>query len=91
MQTRSSNSRLVDLILESCGYGKLLECGNGTDLLLPKLLEAGVDGYAVEQSQADVKRINASFPGRRIEGSALELPFSDESFETVVSIGCLER
>ena len=91
MQTRSSNSRLVDLILESCGYGKLLECGNGTDLLLPKLLEAGVDGYAVEQSQADVKRINASFPGRGIEGSALELPFSDESFETVVSIGCLER
>lgn len=91
MQARPSNSRLVDLILQSCGYGKLLECGNGMGSLLQGLLEAGVDGYAVEQSEADVNRINASLPGRCVEGSPLKLPFSDESFETIVSIGCLEK
>ncbi|WP_449085734.1 methyltransferase domain-containing protein [Rhizobium sp. A37_96] len=91
MQARSSNSRLVDLILQSCGYGKLLECGNGTDSLLLPLLERGVDAYAVEQSEADVSRINAVLPGRGIEGSPQKLPFPDEHFETVISIGCLEK
>ncbi|ASW04845.1 class I SAM-dependent methyltransferase [Rhizobium sp. 11515TR] len=91
MQARSSNSRIVDLIVQSCGYGKVLECNQGTDSLLPKLLEVGVDGYVIGQSQTDVKRMNANFPGRCIEGSPLKLSFPDESFETIVSIGCLEK
>lgn len=90
MQLRSSNSRLVDLILQSCGYGKLLECGNGLDPLLPALVECGLDACMVEQSETDVERINIVFPGRCIAGSLLKLPFPDEHVETVVSIGCLE-
>nr|WP_312196776.1 methyltransferase domain-containing protein [Brucella anthropi] len=90
MQSRLPNSRLVDLILQSCGYGKQLECSNGTDILLPLLLERGADAHVLELSAPNNDHDNSTFSSRYVTGSFLDLPFPDEHVETIIAIGSLE-
>ncbi|WP_018900899.1 class I SAM-dependent methyltransferase [Rhizobium sp. 2MFCol3.1] len=90
MQARSSNSKLVDSILEACGHGKLLECGGGTGMLLPEFVSRGVDASIVVPPGTELQHIHSAYPARCLEGSSLKLPFLDEQFETVVSIGSLD-
>ncbi|KAB2729723.1 class I SAM-dependent methyltransferase [Brucella intermedia] len=90
MQRRLPSSRLVDLILQSCGYGKQLECSNGTDILLPLLLERGVDAHVLKLPTPRNDHDNSTFFGRYVTGSFLELPFPDEHVETVIAIGSLD-
>ncbi len=90
MQPRSSSSKLVDSILDTCGYGKLLECDSGMGMLLPEFVARGIDASIVVQSEAEVERINSAYPARCLKASPLRLPFPDEHVETVVSIGGLD-
>lgn len=90
MQRRLPSSRLVDLILQSCGYGKQLECSNGTDILLPLLLERGVDAHVLKLPTPRNDHDNSAFSGRYVTGSFLELSFPDEHVETVIAIGSLD-
>lgn len=82
---------LVDSIIESVGYGKVLDLGCGEGRLVRALTEKGLDAYGLDISQVAIDRANTYMPGRFFCGSALELPFADQEFDTVVSTDCLEH
>jgi SAM-dependent methyltransferase len=70
----------------------VLEIGCGLGDLLADMLEAGYNCRAVEHSPAMVSAARATLKKRKvgasthvIQGSAQSLPFSDESFDNVVS------
>ncbi|NLR99422.1 methyltransferase domain-containing protein [Rhizobium sp. P38BS-XIX] len=91
MQAVKSNAKLIEMILESCGYGKLLQIGSNVESLLPGLIAQGVDAHTIHKSGTDADLINADAHDREPDSSFLELPFADEYFETIVSIGGLEK
>jgi ubiquinone/menaquinone biosynthesis C-methylase UbiE len=78
-------------IITVCGVGKTLDIGSGEGLLVEILLERKVDAYGIDVSEVFVSRCNQRLPGRFTCGSVLELPFDDESFQTVVSTDCMEH
>ncbi|VVQ16111.1 class I SAM-dependent methyltransferase [Pseudomonas fluorescens] len=84
-------NELVDSIIESVGYGKVLDLGCGEGRLVRALTERGLDAYGLDISQVAINRANSYMPGRFFCGSALELPFDDQEFDTVVSTDCLEH
>ncbi|AZD03677.1 class I SAM-dependent methyltransferase [Pseudomonas chlororaphis] len=84
-------NELVDSIIESVGYGKVLDLGCGEGRLVRALAEKGLDAFGLDISQIAIDRANAFMPGRFFCGSALELPFADQEFDTVISTDCLEH
>ncbi len=82
---------LTDQILTVCGPGRVLDVGCGMGLLVRTLLARGVDALGADVAAACVAHGNAGAPGRFVEGSAVALPFDDNSFETVVSTDVLEH
>lgn len=78
-------------IIKICGPGKLLDIGCGMGALVRELLGQGVDAHGVDVSSVVVQEANRLAPGRFVSGSILELPFDDQSFETIVSTDCMEH
>lgn len=74
-----------------CGIGRTLDVGSRDGLLVEEMLKLGIDAAGVDLSAERVAFANARQPGRFIEGSPLDLPFDDCSFDSVVSLGCLEH
>ena len=76
---------------------KLLEVGLGYGTLGQLLAERGADYFGVDIAAAPVavmrQRLRRlSLPEDRVrQGSVLELPFEDETFDYVYSIGCLHH
>lgn len=69
---------------------RVLEVGCGTGSLLTVILQRGYKAVGVDASVAMLeqaqKKLNAAgFSGRILQAKAQQLPFPDESFETVVS------
>jgi ubiquinone/menaquinone biosynthesis C-methylase UbiE len=69
---------------------KVLEIGCGTGTLLTEILKRGYKAYGVDASQpmlrqARKKLEKAGFSNRVIKAKVQNLPFPDESFETVIS------
>ncbi|MFM5574933.1 methyltransferase domain-containing protein [Aeromonas veronii] len=89
---RSSN--LVDiseLIASSCGFGKVLDVGSGEGYLVCELLKRGIDAYGFDVSDIVIERANTRWPERFYQGSILSMPFSDDSFDYIVSTDCMEH
>lgn len=82
---------LVDQILSTVGYGRILDVGCGEGRLVRALVEKGVDAYGIDVSSVAVDRANQFCPERFQCQSVLSLPFSDGYFDTVVSTDCLEH
>ena len=78
-------------IVRSCGIGNVLDVGSGMGFVVQRLLREGIDARGVDVAPRVVEACNARMPDRFTSGSILELPFSDGSFETVISIDCLEH
>ncbi|MRN67754.1 class I SAM-dependent methyltransferase [Brucella sp. 10RB9213] len=89
MQLCAPSSKIVEYILQSCGYGSVLELNDGADSIIPKLIGSGVNAKGVQSVSPTVDFQNP-FPERYVISSFLHLPFSDNSFATVAAIGCLE-
>ena len=77
---------------------RLLEIGLGYGTVAEYLARAGADYHGLDIAAGPVDMVRhrlASAPGAQPEqvqqGSALELPFPDASFDRVVSIGCLHH
>jgi SAM-dependent methyltransferase len=77
---------------------KLLEIGLGYGTVAEYFARAGADYHGIDIAEGPVQMARhrlASVPGARPEqvqqGSALDLPFPDASFNRVVSIGCLHH
>jgi ubiquinone/menaquinone biosynthesis C-methylase UbiE len=90
-QPFSDTQPIVDQVLATCGLGKMLDIGCGTGLLVRRLLEHGVDAYGVDTAALAVAENNQQASGRYQIGSVLHLPYEPESFDTIISIACLEH
>jgi SAM-dependent methyltransferase len=77
---------------------RLLEIGLGYGTLGEALARLGADYHGLDLAGAPVAMMRARLacvpdarPEQVVQGSALELPFEDASFDHVVSIGCLHH
>jgi ubiquinone/menaquinone biosynthesis C-methylase UbiE/glycosyltransferase involved in cell wall biosynthesis len=82
---------IIRRILATCAVGKLLDIGCGMGGLVKNLLRKGVDAYGVDVASIVIDEANRTAPGRFFRGSALELPFADNYFDTVISTDFLEH
>lgn len=69
---------------------RVLEVGCGTGALLTEILKRGYKAYGVDASprmlaQARKRLAAAGFSDRLVQGKVQQLPFPDDSFETVIS------
>jgi SAM-dependent methyltransferase len=81
---------LVPLI-SCCGRGRVLDIGCGMGRLVKALLKAGFDAKGVDVSERVIAANREIYRNRFFGGSALALPFENNSFDTVVSTDCLEH
>jgi SAM-dependent methyltransferase len=75
---------------------KVLEIGLGYGTLGQQIAQAGADYAGMDLAQHPVDHMNLrlrmhGLPGRCVQGSALAMPFPDQSFEFLVSIGCMHH
>jgi SAM-dependent methyltransferase len=74
----------------------VLEIGLGYGSVSQRLAAAKVNFTGLDIAQGPVGWVNYrlglnGLPGKAVEGSALDMPFESESFDYVVSIGCLHH
>jgi SAM-dependent methyltransferase len=74
----------------------VLEIGLGYGLVAQKLVEAGARYVGLDIASGSVAVARKRFAlhglqGTALQGSVLDLPFRDESFDAVVTIGCLHH
>ncbi len=75
---------------------KVLEIGLGYGTLGQKIAEAGAIYSGLDIAENPVKMMNhrlrmSNLPGQAVQGSSLEMPFPDQTFDHVVSIGCFHH
>jgi ubiquinone/menaquinone biosynthesis C-methylase UbiE len=71
---------------------KILDVGCGTGALLYNLMESGYNNlWGIDNSAKMVEIANQKIPNRIIRGDMLNLPFSSESFDLVISIVSLHH
>jgi SAM-dependent methyltransferase len=74
----------------------VLEVGLGYGTLGQVLATAGTDYTGMDLARKPVDHMNyrlriGNLSGRAVQGSALAMPFADQSFDFVVSIGCMHH
>lgn len=95
-QKKNSGTDLADIntlseqILSSCGFGCVLDIGSGSGELVACLLKKGIDAKGIDVSGNVVAECNKKIPDRFIRSSVDNIPFENGSFDTIVSINCLE-
>jgi SAM-dependent methyltransferase len=73
------------------GQGSVLDVGCGMGLLVRTFLQHDIDAQGVDIAPRPIEENNLLNPGRFQLGSILDLPFADNSWDTVVSTDCLEH
>lgn len=74
----------------------ILEVGLGYGTVSQRLAESGAHYAGLDIAAGPVEMVNhrlkqADLPGKATQGSILEPPFPDESFDAIVAIGCLHH
>lgn len=74
----------------------VLEVGLGYGTVAQKLAESGAIYQGLDIASGPVAMVNhrlnqTQLPGKAVQGSILEPPFSNESFDAIVAIGCLHH
>ncbi|WP_079213456.1 class I SAM-dependent methyltransferase [Brucella pituitosa] len=82
--------KVVDYVLQSCGYGNLLELRSGPNSTIPMFVRRGIKAISVQQENT-TEYLNGLPSEHKVTTSFLQLPFPDDSFSTVVATGCLEQ
>ncbi|MEW4447184.1 class I SAM-dependent methyltransferase, partial [Vibrio cholerae] len=90
-ETSGDLKKISNQIIETCGFGKVLDIGCGEGKLVAELVNSGVDAFGLDISDVVIERANSRLKGRFKQGSILELPFQDNHFDTVVSTDCMEH
>ena len=86
-----NRTTLARQILATCGSGRILDIGCGTGGLVRELLKQGANAFGMDVSSVAIAHCNRYTSGRFYTGSVLALPFPDDSFDTLISAGCLEH
>jgi ubiquinone/menaquinone biosynthesis C-methylase UbiE len=85
---------LVDRLLEGVQSGRLLEVGYGSGVFMPTLARhcTSLDGIDVHDKLDEVRRVltEHGVEASLVRGSITELPYPDDTFDTVVCISVLE-
>jgi SAM-dependent methyltransferase len=87
-----ANIRFLDMTGIVTPGARVLEIGTGTGSLLQELIRRGIDAEGVELRQElidQAHRFHGPLPIRRVTGTAL--PFTDSSFDVVVSFDVFEH
>lgn len=82
---------IVRAIMQVTGPTRVLDVGTGMGGLVLALLRSGCDAQGIDVSDFAVEQANINAPGRYSVASALDLPFADDEFPTVVSANFLEH
>ena len=82
---------LIEQIVATVGYGRVLDIGCGEGRLVRALIEKGVDAYGIDVSSVAINRATQYCPGRFQCASVIDLPFTDHYFDAIVSTDCLEH
>ena len=90
-ESYENRDALVDQIISTVGYGRVLDIGCGEGRLVRALVEKGVDAYGIDVSSVAIDRANQYCPGRFKCTSVLDLPFNDKHFDAIISTDCLEH
>ena len=83
---------VLDLLRPGCGE-KILDAGCGTGVFTDDILSAGADVTGLDLSLPMLKRAGEKLKGHsfeRVLGDLASLPFSEGSFDKVVSVTALE-
>ena len=83
-------NEVIRKILLQNAQGRILDIGCGVGALVRKGIETGLDIVGVDVADNIVGCASKFAPERFFTGNALCLPFENETFEMVVSTGCLE-
>ena len=70
---------------------KILDIGCGKGFLVKDLLDLGMDSYGLDISEYAVKNCENDVKGRIHLGNAVNLPFSNNTFDFVISINCIHN
>ncbi|MEX2174706.1 MAG: methyltransferase domain-containing protein [Pirellulaceae bacterium] len=81
---------LCQRVVSHCGYGRVLDVGSASGLLVQQMLASGIDAHGVDCNQPLIRECDERMPGRCRHGTALNLPWPDGSFDTVVAANLLE-
>ncbi len=81
---------IVDQILK-LGGGRMLDVGCGMCLLVLRLRERGIDARGLDIAKRTIEEGNRQAPGCFELGSILDIPYPEDSFDTVVCTDVLEH
>ena len=81
---------IISEILQLKPLGKVLDIGCGNGKLVNLLHERGEDIIGIDASDTVIDLCNKQ-NGRFMQASVLDLPFEDNSFDTLISTDCLEH
>lgn len=75
---------------------RVLEIGLGYGTVSQRIAESGANYTGLDIAEGPVKMINhrleqLGLPGKAVQGSILEPPFDESSFNLIVAIGCLHH
>ncbi len=81
---------IVDQILK-LGSGRMLDVGCGMGLLVLRLRKRGIDARGLDVAKRTIEEGNRQAPGCFELGSILDIPYPEDSFDTVVCTDVLEH
>lgn len=78
--------------LSSLKGKKVLDVGCGTGTFSSIMQESAADTYAIDLSRKSIKYVNQTYPKINAStGDALDLPYADNEFDVVLSMGVLHH
>uniref|UniRef100_UPI0035B403BE methyltransferase domain-containing protein n=1 Tax=Hylemonella sp. TaxID=2066020 RepID=UPI0035B403BE len=79
-----SHGSFVQLVIRTCGPGRILDIGCGDGAVVKLLVAKGVDAYGIDLSGGSVADGNRFMPGRFQTAPVEALPYPDASFDTLI-------
>ncbi|OXM86526.1 methyltransferase domain-containing protein [Paenibacillus rigui] len=82
---------LIKSVIKFSGMGSILDAGCGMGVLVRELLCKGLNVHGMDVSDYIIKYNESISPGRFKVGSLLDIPWKDESFDSVICTDVLEH
>lgn len=91
VKERNFLKKLSNTVVETCGYGKILEISSTHSGLVEELLNKGVNAFGFCDFKLTLEASRSKLSHRIKSGNITSLPFDNEEFDAVVSVGTIEK